>query len=85
MLGHDRDDLLKAGDWLKNADADRDVVPHGLLLGRIEGAGLATALDTVNLSSEMIALPSAKELAMVNLKVLETAEEMAKSAIDLMA
>jgi len=45
----------------------------------------ATALDTVDLSSEMIALLSAKELAMVNLKTLETAEQMAKSVIDLMA
>jgi hypothetical protein len=45
----------------------------------------ATSLDTVDLSSEMIALLSAKELAMVNLKTLETAEQMAKSVIDLMA
>jgi len=33
----------------------------------------------------MIALLSAKELAMVNLKALETAEQMAKSVVDLMA
>jgi hypothetical protein len=33
----------------------------------------------------MITLLSAKELAMVNLKTLETAEQMAKSVIDLMA
>jgi hypothetical protein len=45
----------------------------------------ATSIDAVDLSSEMIALLSAKELAMVNLKTLETAEEMAKSVIDLMA
>ena len=44
-----------------------------------------TSLDAVHLSSEMIALLSAKELAMVNLKTFDTAEEMAQSVIDWMA
>jgi hypothetical protein len=44
-----------------------------------------TTLDTADLSSEMIAPLSAKEFAMVNLKALETAEQMAKSVVDLMA
>jgi hypothetical protein len=42
-------------------------------------------LDTVDLSAEMLALLSAKELASVNLQTLRTAEEIAKNVIDMLA
>ena len=43
------------------------------------------SLDTVDLSAEMVALLSAKDLASVNLQSLKTADEMAKNVIDMMA
>lgn len=42
-------------------------------------------LDTVSLSTEMVALMSAQNLSSVNLKTLETAGQIQKSMIDLMA
>ena len=45
----------------------------------------STSLDTVNLSAEMVALMSAQDLASVNLKTLQTADEIQKSLIDIMA
>jgi len=42
-------------------------------------------LDTVDLSAEMVALMSAKNEFSLNLKTLETADEVQKSLIDVMA
>ncbi len=43
------------------------------------------SLDTVSFSAEMVALMSAQNLSAVNLKTLQTAGEIQKSTIDLMA
>jgi hypothetical protein len=43
------------------------------------------SLDTVDLSTEMVALMVAKAQASVSLKTLETAGEIAKNVIDVMA
>jgi hypothetical protein len=42
-------------------------------------------LDAVDLSAQMVALLSAKELASVNLQTLRTADEVAKNVIDMLA
>ena len=42
-------------------------------------------VDTVDLSSEMLAMMSARNEFSVNLKTLETANEVSKNTIDLMA
>ncbi len=42
-------------------------------------------VDTVDLSAEMVALMSAKNQASVDLKTLNTATEIQKSIIDIMA
>lgn len=56
---------------------------------RIASLGATSAdganLDTVDLSAEMVALISAKDLSAVNLNTLKTSDEMQKTAIDLMA
>ena len=42
-------------------------------------------VDTVDLSAEMVAMIAAKNQAMVDLKTLDTAAEIQKSLVDLMA
>ncbi len=55
---------------------------------RIASAGIASAnganLDTVDLSAEVVALISARDLSAVNLSTLKTGDEIQKTAIDLM-
>jgi hypothetical protein len=54
---------------------------------RISGgaqATLAAGGDSVDLSAEMVALMEVKNLANVNLKLVETANELAASTIDVL-
>lgn len=54
---------------------------------RLASAGVSldrSNLDTVDLSAEMVALMSAKNNFLVNATVLKTANEIQKTAIDLM-
>ena len=56
---------------------------------RLAGAGAESPdganLDTVELSAEIVALMSAKTQFSANLSTLKTADQIQKSAIDLMA
>jgi hypothetical protein len=45
----------------------------------------SAALDTIDLSAEMVALLSAKQLASVNLQILRTESAINKNLIDVMA
>lgn len=49
------------------------------------GDEVAGSSDAVDLSAEMVALISAKDEVAVNLKVLQTAEDVQQQAIDIMA
>ena len=49
------------------------------------GAASGSNLDVVDLSTEMVALQSAKDNVAINIKVLQTAEEVQQNLIDAMA
>ena len=60
----------------------------GNVATRLAGAGASPSganLDIVDLSTEMVALMSAKTNVSVNLSVLKTINQIQKDAIDLMA
>jgi hypothetical protein len=69
---------------LEQASAQLDAAAAG-----IASAGAASpngaSLDIVSLSEEMVALMSAKTMDLANLSTLKTADQIQKSAIDLIA
>jgi hypothetical protein len=68
---------------LQQAEGRLEQAATRIALGASSPDGLT--LDTVDLSAQMVALLSAKELASVNLQTLRTADEVAKNVIDMLA
>ena len=56
---------------------------------RVASAGALSpdgaTIDTVNLATEIVALTSAQDLASVNLATLKVADQIQKTAVDLLA
>jgi len=69
---------------LRRADAQLNQAAAGIASFGATSPDVAS-VDTVSLSAEVVALMSAQNLSALNLKTLQTAGEIQKSMIDLMA
>ena len=69
---------------LEKAQEKLAAVAKRLSAGVVGGASGASEGDVVDLSAEMVALMEAKLAAGVNLKLVETANEMAAKTIDIL-